>query len=102
MLEHGQDRFGTGILADHTMHNAMLHVYTLGRGTGRRSIAVTRPSLGCHQHVTPLSPVLSPYCHPTVNLLSPYCHPDADTPLPHLGMKGEKAFLAVNWAASTR
>ncbi len=77
MLEHGQDRFGTGVLAveDYTMRNAMLHVYTLGRGTGSRSIVVTRRSLGCHQRVTPLSPVLSPYCHPAVTLmLTPCCH----------------------------
>ncbi len=73
MLEHGPDRFGTGILAleDYTMHN----VDTLGRGTGKRCIAVTRLSLGCHQCVTLLSPVLSPYCHPAVTLLSPCCHP---------------------------
>ena len=94
MLEHGQDRFETGILAveDYTMRNAMLHVYTLGMGTGSRSIVVTRRSSGCHQRVTPLSP----YCHPTVTLLSPYCHPDADTLLPHSGlpvMKGEKIFF---------
>lgn len=37
MLEHGQDRFGTSILAveDYTMHNAMLHVDTMGRDNER-------------------------------------------------------------------
>lgn len=46
MLEHGQGRFGTGILAveDYTMHNVMLRVYLLGWGIGGRSIAVTRLS----------------------------------------------------------
>ena len=56
----------------------MLDVDTFGRGTGRRRIAVTRLSLGCHQRVTPLSPsavtrAVTPCCHPTVTLLSPCC-----------------------------
>ena len=81
MLEHGPDRFGAGILAleDYTMHNAMLHVDTLGRGTGKRCIAVTS-----------VSPCCRLCCHPTVTLLSPYCHPDADTM-----MKGDKIVFCM-------
>ena len=71
------------------MHNAMLHLDTLGGGVASLSHA-------CHWAVTPLSPLLSPCCHPAVTLLSPYCHPDADTLLPHSAlpvMKGEKIFF---------
>ena len=77
MLEHGQDRFETGILAveDYTMRNAMLHVYTLGMGTGSLSPAghwaVTSVSPLCHPSVTRAVTLLSPYCHPAVTLLSP-------------------------------
>jgi hypothetical protein len=80
MLKHGQDRFGTGILAveDYTMRNAMLHVYTLGGALGVVALllpaghwAVTSASPLCHPSVTRAVTLLSPYCHPAVTLLSP-------------------------------